>query len=77
VFVFAAAPFFLQEASRLSRIVADDAMRITHQRRLIEHPKPGAEATELEQVEVLLKLMLDEQTHHEQHLVRVQAKLIF
>jgi hypothetical protein len=45
----------LQEASRLSRIVAGDATRITHQRGLIEHLRSGAKATELEQAEVLLK----------------------
>jgi hypothetical protein len=67
----------LQEASRLSRIVADDTMRIIRQRRLIERLKSGADVTELEQAEGLLKVMLDEQTQHEQQLVRVQAKLIF
>jgi hypothetical protein len=67
----------LQEASRLSRIVADDTMRIIHQRGLIERLKSRANVTELEQAEDLLKTMLDEQTQHEQQLVRVQAKLIF
>ncbi len=67
----------LQEASRLSRIVADDTMRIIRQRGLIERLKSGANGTELEQAEGLLKAMLEEQTQHEQQLVRVQAKLIF
>ena len=67
----------LQEASRLSRIVADDAMRIIRQRGLIEHLKSIAKMTELEQAEGLLSTMLEEQTRHEQQLVRVQAKLIF
>lgn len=69
----------LKEASRLSRVVADDAMRIIRQRGLIERLKSGAEVLELdlEQAEDLLKTMLDDQTQHEQQLVRVQAKLIF
>jgi hypothetical protein len=67
----------LQEASRLSRIVADDTMRIIRQRGLIERLKSGANVTELEQAENLLKSMLDEQSQHEQQLVRIQAKLIF
>jgi hypothetical protein len=67
----------LQEASRLSRIVADDTMRVIRQRGLIERLKSGTNVTELEQAEDLLKVMLDEQTQHEQQLVRVQAKLIF
>ena len=67
----------LQEASRLSRIVADDTMRIIAQRGLIERLKSGANVTELEQAEQLLKAMLEEQTQHEQQLMRVQVKLIF
>jgi len=69
----------LKEASRLSRVVADDAMRIIRQRGLIERLKSGAEVLELdlEQAEDLLKTMLEDQTQHEQQLVRVQAKLIF
>ena len=67
----------LKEASRLSRIVADDAMRIISQRGLIERLKSGANVLELEQAEHLLKTMLEDQTQHEQQLVRVQAKLIF
>jgi hypothetical protein len=67
----------LQEASRLSRIVADDTMRVIRQRGLIERLKSGTNVTELEQAEDLLKAMLEEQNQHEQQLVRVQAKLIF
>jgi len=69
----------LKEASRLSRVVADDAMRIIRQRGLIERLKSGVEVLELdlEQAEDLLKTMLEDQTQHEQQLVRVQAKLIF
>jgi hypothetical protein len=69
----------LKEASRLSRVVADDAMRIIRQRGLIERLKSGAKVLELdlEQAEDLLKTMLEDQTQHEQQLVRVQAKLIF
>ena len=69
----------LKEASRLSRVVADDAMRIIRQRGLIERLKSGVEVLELdlEQAKDLLKTMLEDQTQHEQQLVRVQAKLIF
>lgn len=67
----------LQEASRLSGIVADDAMRIIQQRGLIERLKSGANLTELEQAEDILKAMLEQQTQHERQLVQVQAKLIF
>lgn len=67
----------LQEASRLSGIVADDAMRIIQQRGLIERLKSGANLTELEQAEDILKAMLEQQTQHEKQLVQVQAKLIF
>jgi hypothetical protein len=67
----------LQEASRLSGIVADDAMRIIQQRGLIERLKSGANLTELEQAEGILKAMLEQQTQHERQLVQVQAKLIF
>jgi hypothetical protein len=67
----------LQEASRLSRIVSDDAIRIMRQRGLIELLKSGTKVAELERAEDLLKEMLEKQTRHEQQLVRVQAKLIF
>ncbi len=67
----------LQEASRLSRIVADDAMRIICQRGLIERLKSGSNVTALEHAESLLKAMIEDQTQHEQQLVKVQAKLIF
>lgn len=67
----------LQEASRLSGIVADDAMRIIQQRGLVERLKSGATLTELEQAEDILKAMLEQQTQHEKQLVQVQAKLIF
>lgn len=52
-------------------------MRVIRQRGLIERLKSGANVTELEQAENLLKSMLDEQSQHEQQLVRIQAKLIF
>ena len=67
----------LQETSRLSRIVADDAMRIIVQRGLIERLRFGANMTEIEQAEDLLKVMLEDQTQHEQQLVRLQAMLMF
>jgi hypothetical protein len=67
----------LQEASRLSRIVADDATRIIRQRGLIERLKSASNVTALEQAEDLLKAMVEDQTQHEQQLVKVQAKLIF
>lgn len=67
----------LQEASRLSRIIADDAMRIIRQRGLIERLKSGSNVMALEQAEDLLKAMVENQTQHEKQLVKVQAKLIF
>jgi hypothetical protein len=67
----------LQEASRLSRIVADDAMRVIEQRGLVERLRSGANLTELEQAEDALKAMLEVQSQHEHQLVQVQAKLLF
>ena len=67
----------LQEASRLSRIIADDAMRIIRQRGLIERLKSGSNVTALEQAEDLLKAMVENQTQHEKQRVKVQTKLIF
>jgi hypothetical protein len=52
-------------------------MRIIQQRGLIERLKSGANLTELEQAEGILKAMLEQQTQHERQLVQVQAKLIF
>jgi hypothetical protein len=67
----------LREASRLSRIIADDVTRILHQRGLVEELRTTTNSAELEQAEDVLKVMLDEQTQHEKELVRVQARLIF
>ena len=67
----------LQEASRLSRIVADDAMRVIRQRGLVERLRSASNEKELVRAEDILKVMLEEQTHHEKQLVQVQAKLIF
>jgi hypothetical protein len=67
----------LQEAARLSRVVAEDARRIIRQRGLIERLRSGSNAQELAEAEDNLKVMLEEQTQHEKQLVQVQAKLIF
>ncbi len=67
----------LQEASRLSRIVADDATRIIRQRNLVERLRSASDGKELGRAEEILRLMLEEQIQHEKQLVQVQAKLIF
>ncbi len=67
----------LQEASRLSRIVADDATRIIRQRNLVERLRSASDGKELGRAEDILRLMLEEQIQHEKQLVQVQAKLIF
>ena len=67
----------LQEASRLSRIVADDATRIIRQRDLVERLRSASDGKELVRAEDTLRVMLEEQIQHEKQLVQVQAKLIF